>query len=88
MQRAYQEINDFEEQLCEHGVVLLKFWIHLSPDEQLRRFKERETTPWKGHKITAEDWRNRERWDDYKTAVRYGQAYQHGIRAVDPGRRR
>jgi polyphosphate kinase 2 (PPK2 family) len=69
MQRAYQEINDFEEQLCEHGVVLLKFWIHLSPDEQLRRFKERETTPWKGHKITAEDWRNRERWDDYKTAV-------------------
>lgn len=67
--RAYQEINDFEEQLVEHGAILLKFWIHLSPEEQLRRFKEREVTPWKKHKITEEDWRNREKWEQYKTAV-------------------
>lgn len=67
--RAYQEINEFEEQLCEHGIVLTKFWIHLSKDEQLRRFKERGTVPWKAHKITDEDWRNRDKWDDYKTAI-------------------
>ncbi len=67
--RAYSEINHFEEQLCESGIVLLKFWIHLSKEEQLARFKERETTPWKAHKITDEDWRNRERWDAYKAAV-------------------
>ena len=67
--RAYQEINDFEEQLVEHGVVLLKFWLHLSPDEQLARFRERESVAWKQHKITAEDWRNRERWDAYAAAV-------------------
>jgi len=68
-QRAYSEINHFEEQLCEHGIVLVKFWIHLDQDEQLRRFKEREKTPWKMHKITEEDWRNREKWHDYKAAV-------------------
>ncbi len=67
--RAYQEINDFEEQLREHGVVLLKFWFHISKDEQLRRFKERECTPWKRHKITDEDWRNRESWEKYEVAV-------------------
>jgi AMP-polyphosphate phosphotransferase len=67
--RAYNEINHFEEQLCEHDIVMAKFWIHLSKDEQLRRFKEREVTPWKLHKITDEDWRNREKWDDYKDAV-------------------
>jgi polyphosphate:AMP phosphotransferase len=67
--RAYQEINDFEEQLLVHGIILTKFWIHLSKEEQLRRFKEREKTPWKLHKITEEDWRNREKWDDYKAAV-------------------
>lgn len=68
-QRAYGEINHFEEQLYEHGIVLLKFWLHLDPDEQLRRFKEREQIAWKAHKITDEDWRNREKWDDYKQAV-------------------
>ena len=68
-QRAYGEINHFEEQLCEHGIVLVKFWIHLDREEQLRRFKEREQTPWKMHKITDEDWRNRDKWDDYKAAV-------------------
>ncbi|MEJ2131042.1 MAG: polyphosphate:AMP phosphotransferase, partial [Gammaproteobacteria bacterium] len=68
-QRAYGEINDFEEQLVEHGVVLLKFWIHISPDVQLARFHEREATPWKQHKITEEDWRNREMWDAYDDAA-------------------
>ena len=67
--RSFSEINHFEEQLCESGIVMLKFWIHLGKDEQLKRFKEREKTPWKMHKITDEDWRNRERWDDYKEAV-------------------
>jgi polyphosphate:AMP phosphotransferase len=67
--RAYHEINDFEEQLSEHGIIIAKFWIHLSADEQLRRFKEREKIAWKKHKITEEDWRNREKWDAYETAV-------------------
>ena len=67
--RAYHEINDFEQQLCEHGIIIAKFWIHLSPEEQLRRFKEREQTAWKQYKITDEDWRNREKWDDYRAAV-------------------
>ncbi|ACB76458.1 polyphosphate:AMP phosphotransferase [Opitutus terrae] len=67
--RAYQEINAFEEQLTDHGMLLNKFWIHLSPQEQLRRFHERQTVAYKRHKITDEDWRNREKWDDYKIAV-------------------
>ncbi len=67
--RSYQEINDFEEQLVDHGAVLCKFWLHISQEEQLRRFREREQTPWKKHKITEEDWRNRERWDSYRLAV-------------------
>ena len=68
-QRAYHEINSFEEQLVDHGAVLLKFWIHIDQQEQLRRFHEREQTPWKQHKISAEDWRNRARWADYESAV-------------------
>lgn len=67
--RAYHEICSFEEMLVEHGVVLCKFWLHISPDEQLRRFKEREATPWKRHKITAEDYRNRAQWGAYERAV-------------------
>lgn len=67
--RAYHEINAFEEQLTDHGIVLAKFWLHLSPAEQLRRFKERETVAYKRYKITAEDWRNREKWDAYQLAV-------------------
>ena len=67
--RAYKEINDFEAQLSEHGMGIAKFWIHLSKEEQLARFKRREEIPWKQHKITAEDWRNRERWDDYVAAI-------------------
>jgi len=67
--RAYSEINQFEEQLVESGIILIKFWLHIDKDEQLRRFKDREQVPYKQHKITDEDWRNREKWDDYKLAV-------------------
>jgi polyphosphate kinase 2 (PPK2 family) len=67
--RAYAEINDFEEQLIEHGIVLLKYWIHITKQEQLARFQAREQTPHKRWKLTEEDWRNRERWDDYALAV-------------------
>jgi polyphosphate:AMP phosphotransferase len=67
--RAYGEINDFEEQLAYRGLVVAKFWLAISKDEQHRRFKEREATPFKQHKITAEDWRNREKWDAYEEAV-------------------
>lgn len=68
-QRAYDEINDFEAQLVERGYYVAKFWLHISPEEQLARFKAREDTPYKQHKITDEDWRNREKWDDYVRAV-------------------
>ena len=68
-QRAYSEINEFEEQLVGHGMVVVKLWMQISLDEQLRRFREREATPWKQFKITAEDWRNRERWPHYERAV-------------------
>ena len=67
--RAYAEINDFEHQLAGAGVVVVKFWLQISADEQLRRFKEREATDFKRFKITEEDWRNRERWDDYVLAA-------------------
>jgi len=67
--RAYNEINTFEEQLVEHGTIVAKFWVHISPEEQLRRFEERQKIPWKMHKITEEDWRNRDKWDDYAVAV-------------------
>ena len=67
--RAFAEINDFEDQLIEHGVILLKFWLHISKDEQLARFKAREETPHKRWKLQDEDWRNRERWDDYAIAA-------------------
>lgn len=67
--RAYQEINDFEQHLSEHGILLLKYWLHIDKEEQLRRFREREATPYKQFKISAEDWRNREKWDAYEVAV-------------------
>jgi polyphosphate:AMP phosphotransferase len=67
--RAYQEINQFERHITYSGAVLVKFWLHLSPEEQLRRFKEREATPHKFYKITAEDWRNRTQWNAYRAAV-------------------
>ncbi len=67
--RAYKEINDFEEQLTDHGIVLLKFWLHITKDEQLRRFYERSTIPHKRWKLTDEDWRNREKWELYEQAA-------------------
>ncbi len=67
--RAYDEINEFEAQLIEHGSIVMKFWLHIDKDEQLQRFKARQKTPHKRHKITEEDWRNREKWDAYETAV-------------------
>lgn len=67
--RAYAEINDFEHQLTGAGVVVVKFWLQISAEEQLRRFKEREATDFKRYKITEEDWRNREKWDAYDAAV-------------------
>jgi polyphosphate:AMP phosphotransferase len=67
--RAYAELNDFEEQLTEHGIIVLKFWLHISKDEQLRRFRQREDTEYKRHKIDSEDWRNRRKWADYEIAV-------------------
>jgi polyphosphate:AMP phosphotransferase len=68
-QRAYQEIVDFETELAEAGLVVVKFWLQISEDEQLSRFREREQTAFKRFKITAEDWRNRERWQDYQVAA-------------------
>ena len=67
--RAYAEINDFEQQLTDHGIILIKYWIHITKDEQLKRFKSRKQTPHKRWKLTEEDWRNRERWEEYEQAV-------------------
>lgn len=67
--RAYREITEFEEQLSDHGIVIMKFWLAITKEEQLRRFKEREATRHKQFKITPEDWRNRKRWDDYVQAA-------------------
>ncbi len=67
--RAYSEINDFEAQLVRHNIVVVKFWLAISQEEQLRRFKEREEIAFKQFKITADDWRNREKWHEYEQAV-------------------
>jgi polyphosphate:AMP phosphotransferase len=67
--RAYTEINDFEDQIVASGTTLVKFWLHLDPDEQLRRFEAREKTAFKKYKIGAEDYRNRRKWDAYVEAV-------------------
>jgi polyphosphate:AMP phosphotransferase len=68
-QRAYSEINDFEAQLCEHGILLLKFWLHIEPQVQLERFQARQQTAYKKYKINEEDYRNRGKWQDYVQAV-------------------
>jgi polyphosphate kinase 2 (PPK2 family) len=68
-QRAYREINQFERQLVDFGTILFKFWVHISSDEQLSRFEGRASDPIKNWKLTDEDWRNREKWDQYETAV-------------------
>ncbi|NTU83010.1 MAG: hypothetical protein HGA45_27190 [Chloroflexales bacterium] len=67
--RAYPEINEFERQLVDFGTIVCKFWLHLSPDEQLRRFEARQHVPYKAWKLTNEDWRNREKWPQYEEAV-------------------
>jgi AMP-polyphosphate phosphotransferase len=67
--RAYKEINDFERELTDDGIVLVKFWLQVSPAEQLRRFEEREREPWKQHKISAEDYRNRRKAHLYEAAA-------------------
>jgi len=67
--RAYGEIVDFEEQMAGHGIVVNKFWVHISQAEQLRRFKERQRVDYKQYKITEEDWRNRAKWPAYAAAV-------------------
>lgn len=67
--RAYQEINEFEDDLVAHGSTLVKFWLHIDPEEQLRRFEERQNTPGKEWKITEEDWRNRKNWKSYEGAI-------------------
>lgn len=67
--RAYQEINEFEAQLTSDGYVVVKFWLHISQEEQLRRFEERQNDQFKQYKLTEEDWRNREKWPLYEVAV-------------------
>jgi len=67
--RAYEEIRSFESELTDYGVIVVKFWLAIDQQEQLQRFQEREKTGYKRYKITEEDWRNREKWDDYARAV-------------------
>lgn len=68
-ERSYGEITSFEQTLVDSGLVLVKFWLHISQDEQLRRFEARESDPFKEYKITPDDWRNRERWAEYEPAI-------------------
>jgi polyphosphate:AMP phosphotransferase len=67
--RAYDEINEMEQQWVHFGAIVIKFWLHIDKETQLKRFRYREATPHKNYKITPEDWRNRERWDLYELAV-------------------
>jgi polyphosphate:AMP phosphotransferase len=67
--RAYDEINEFEEELSDAGLVVVKFWLAITPEEQLRRFQQRQDTPHKQYKITDDDWRNRDKWPLYERAV-------------------
>jgi polyphosphate:AMP phosphotransferase len=67
--RAYAEINEFEAQLTEFGIIVLKFWLAISAEEQLQRFRDRQTTPYKQYKLTEEDWRNRRKFDAYEAAA-------------------
>ena len=67
--RSFREINEFERQLVDFGTIIVKFWIHISKDEQLRRFEERQRVQYKAWKLSAEDWRNRARWEQYELAA-------------------
>ncbi len=84
--RAYGEINDFEEQLSEYGIIVVKFWLAIDKQTQMERFKEREKTPYKRYKITEEDWRNRDKWDQYVDAVGDMVDRTSTEIALDPGR--
>ena len=68
-QRAYDEINMFEEELTQSGTLLVKIWMHISREEQLERFKERSKDPTKQWKLTHDDWRNRKNWNGYLAAA-------------------
>lgn len=76
-QRAYEEINDFERSLADEGMILIKIWMQISPEEQLERFKRRERKPLKAWKLTDEDWRNRDKRDAYEEAVEEMLAHTH-----------
>ncbi len=67
--RAYREINEFERQLEDAGIILVKFWIQISKEEQFERFEERQVDPYRSWKLTDEDWRNRDKWNAYTEAV-------------------
>jgi polyphosphate kinase 2 (PPK2 family) len=67
--RAYRELNEFEGHQATFGMVICKFWLHITKEEQLRRFRSRETDPYRSYKLTEEDWRNRAKWDEYSAAV-------------------
>jgi AMP-polyphosphate phosphotransferase len=67
--RAYREINELEAHQASYGMVIRKFWLHISKEEQLRRFRSRERDPFRAYKLTSDDWRNRARWDAYVDAV-------------------
>ena len=86
--RAYGEINDFESHLCDHGIPVLKFWLHLSQEEQLRRFEARTDTPYKKYKLTDDDYRNRQKWPLYERAgTRHGHADEHSSSPLASDRR-
>ena len=80
--RAYDEINDFEQQMVEKGTIVLKFWLAVSPDEQLKRFKERTHSPFKQFKITEDDWRNRRKAKAYSVAA--NEMFAHTNSAAAP----
>jgi polyphosphate kinase 2 (PPK2 family) len=67
--RAYREINEFEAHQTSFGMVICKFWLQISKEEQLRRFRDRERDPFRSYKLTPEDWRNRARWNEYNAAA-------------------
>jgi len=67
--RAFREISEFEAHQASAGMVICKFWLHITKAEQLRRFKSRELDPYRSYKLTEEDWRNRAKWDEYEAAI-------------------
>jgi polyphosphate kinase 2 (PPK2 family) len=80
--RAYREINEFEAHQRSFGMVICKFWMHISPEEQLRRFKSRERDPFRAYKLTEEDWRNRTKYKEYREAVE--EMLEHTSTSVAP----